>query len=71
MKWNVASKPAWYQPGPHGRTHGQEYDEDILNSDHEFAPGVDQFTMVRRPPRADKAGKYQMPMPGMTTKREY
>jgi predicted dehydrogenase len=46
--------------------------EDILNSDHEFAPGVDKFTMDAAAPLvADKDGKYPVPMPGITTKREY
>lgn len=52
---------------------GQEitYD-DILNSDHEFAPGCDKWTKDSPPPVvADADGKYPVPMPGKTTKREY
>jgi hypothetical protein len=52
---------------------GQEitYD-DILNSDHEFAPGVDKLTMSSPAPLvADADGKYPIPAPGITTKREY
>lgn len=47
------------------------YDQ-ILNSDHEFAPTVDQFTMDSPAPLAsDAEGKYPIPQPGITTKREY
>jgi predicted dehydrogenase len=52
---------------------GQEitYDE-ILNSDHEFAPDVDKLTMNSPAPiKAGPDGKYPVPMPGITTKREY
>jgi predicted dehydrogenase len=45
---------------------------EILNHEHEFAPGVDQLTMdspAPLPPGAD--GKYPVPQPGITTKREY
>jgi predicted dehydrogenase len=46
------------------------YDE-ILGSDHEFAPGIDQFTMDSPAPiQADADGNYPWPMPGMK-KREY
>ncbi len=52
---------------------GQEITfDDMLNSDHEFAPGVDKFTMDSPAPLlADKDGKYPMPNPGITRKREY
>ena len=52
---------------------GQEITfEDMLNSEHEFAPGVDQLTMNSPSPLpADAEGKYPIPMPGMTKKREY
>jgi len=52
---------------------GQEITfEDMLNSEHEFAPGVDQFTMNSPAPVvADKDGKYPQPNPGITRKREY
>jgi predicted dehydrogenase len=52
---------------------GQEitYD-DMLNSDHEFAPAVDTLTMTSPAPLvADSDGKYPIPMPGISTKREY
>ena len=52
---------------------GQEITfEDMLNSEHEFAPGVDQLTMNSPSPLpADSEGKYPIPMPGITKKREY
>ena len=52
---------------------GQEITfDDMLNSEHEFAPGVDQFTMSSPAPvQADKDGKYPQPNPGITRKREY
>jgi len=52
---------------------GQEITfEEMLNSEHEFAPGVDQLTMTSPAPLlADKDGKYPMPNPGITRKREY
>jgi hypothetical protein len=52
---------------------GQEITfDDMLNSDHEFAPGVDSLTMNSPAPLvADSDGKYPVPMPGITTKREY
>jgi len=46
--------------------------DDILNSDHEFAPNVDQLTMDGPAPvMPDTNGKYPVPQPGITTKREY
>jgi hypothetical protein len=46
------------------------YDQ-ILNSDHEFAPEVDKLTMDSAAPLvADAAGKYPVPLPGIN-KREY
>ena len=52
---------------------GQEITyEDMLNCDHEFAPGVDKLTFASPAPlRADKDGKYPVPMPGITRNREY
>ncbi len=48
-----------------------EYDE-ILNGTHEFAPHVDQLTMDGPAPvMSDAQGKYPVPMPGITTQREY
>jgi len=52
---------------------GQEVTfEDILNSDHEFAPDVDKLTADSPAPLvADATGKYPVPEPGIKTKREY
>ena len=52
---------------------GQEISyDDMLNSEHEFAPDCDKWTMDSPPPVvADADGKYPVPMPGKTTKREY
>ena len=52
---------------------GQEVSyDDLLNSDHEFAPGVDKLTMDSPAPLvAGKDGKYPAPMPGINRKREY
>jgi len=52
---------------------GQEITfEDMLNSEHEFAPGADKLTMDSPSPLpADAEGKYPQPMPGITKKREY
>lgn len=52
---------------------GQEitFDE-FLNSEHEYAPGADKFTMDSPPPvKSDADGKYPVPMPGLCTKTEY
>ena len=52
---------------------GQEitYDE-ILNCDHEMAPGLDKLTMDSPAPlRADSEGKYPVPQPGIIKDREY
>ena len=47
------------------------YDQ-ILNSDHEFAPDVDKFTFDSPAPvQLNPAGKYPVPMPGLEKKREY
>ena len=46
--------------------------EDMLNCEHEFAPDVDKLTMDSPAPLpAGKDGKYPVPMPGITKKREY
>ena len=52
---------------------GQEITfEDMLNCEHEFAPDVDKLTMTSAAPLlAGKDGKYPVPMPGITKKREY
>ena len=47
------------------------YDQ-ILNGDHEFAPGLDKLTKGSPAPLlADANGKYPVPMPGITNQREY
>ncbi|MCI0745886.1 MAG: hypothetical protein L0Y58_10815 [Verrucomicrobia subdivision 3 bacterium] len=52
---------------------GQEITyEDMLNCDHEFAPGLDKLTAESSPPlKPNKDGKYPVPQPGIVTKREY
>jgi predicted dehydrogenase len=46
--------------------------DSILNSDHEFAPGLDKLTAESPAPLlADANGRYPVPMPGKTTTREY
>ncbi len=46
--------------------------DDLMECDHEFAPGVDQLTLRSDAPiKADKDGKYSVPMPGLVTNREY
>lgn len=52
---------------------GQEiaYD-DMLNHTHEYAPGIDKWTMDSPPPvLSDADGKYPVPMPGLKKDREY
>jgi predicted dehydrogenase len=47
------------------------YDQ-ILNSKHEFAPGLDKLTMDSPAPLQPKAdGKYPVPQPGIVKDREY
>lgn len=52
---------------------GQEVSyEDILNSDHQFAPGLDKLTSDSSAPLlAGRDGIYPVPMPGITKNREY
>jgi predicted dehydrogenase len=52
---------------------GQEITfEQMLNSEHEFAPGIDKFTMDSAAPvLADSDGVYPVPMPGIKNDREY
>lgn len=52
---------------------GQEITfDDMLNCEHEFAPGLDQLTMESPSPlTAGPDGKYPVPMPGITRTREY
>ena len=46
--------------------------DEILNSDHEFAPNVDKLTLKSDSPvKAGKDGKYPVPQPGINRKREY
>jgi predicted dehydrogenase len=46
--------------------------EDMLNCEHEFGPTIDQLAMNSPAPiQADADGKYPVPMPGITTTREY
>ena len=46
--------------------------EEALNHTHEFAPDLDKLTMDSPAPlRAGPDGKYPLPQPGITTKREY
>ena len=47
------------------------YDE-MLNCEHEFGPTIDQLAMNSPAPvLADENGRYPIPMPGITTTREY
>jgi predicted dehydrogenase len=47
------------------------YDE-MLHCEHEFAPHVDKLTINGPSPlKADADGKYPVPQPGITTRREY
>jgi len=52
---------------------GQEITfEDMLNCEHEMAPGLDKLTADSPAPlRPDKNGRYPVPRPGFVTKREY
>ena len=44
----------------------------MLNSEQEYAPGVDKLTMDSPAPvQADADGKYPIPQPGIITDREY
>lgn len=46
--------------------------DDLLNSDHEFAPDVDKLTMTSPAPlEANEEGKYPVPTPGFKKLREY
>src|SRR5206468_4005559 len=52
---------------------GQEITfEEMLNSDHEYAPGVDKLRMDSPAPLlADASGKYPVPEPGIKKKPEF
>ena len=46
--------------------------DDILNCDHEFAPGVDSLTADSAAPlQLEPNGRYPVPQPGIQTAREY
>ncbi len=46
--------------------------EQAMNHEHEFAPNVDKLTSTSPAPLLmGAAGKYPVPQPGITTKREY
>lgn len=46
--------------------------EDMLNCEHEFAPGVAEFTMTSEAPlQLDASGRYPVPEPGVKRQREY
>jgi hypothetical protein len=46
--------------------------EEMLQCEHEMAPGVDKLTMDSSAPLiADASGRYPVPQPGILTKREY
>jgi hypothetical protein len=46
--------------------------DDMLNSEQEFAPGLDQLTTASPAPlQADAKGEYPKPEPGMKGTREY
>ena len=52
---------------------GQEMTlEQMMNSEHEFAPDIEKLTMESMSPlMADAEGKYPIPMPGLEKNREY
>jgi predicted dehydrogenase len=52
---------------------GQEVSfEEMLDCEHEMAPGLDQLTSNSPAPvQADASGRYPVPQPGITKKREY
>jgi hypothetical protein len=52
---------------------GQEITfEDMLNCEHEMAPGLDKLTAESPAPlQANAQGRYPVPMPGITKTREY
>jgi hypothetical protein len=46
--------------------------EQMLNCDHEMAPGLDQVTSDSPAPlQADANGRYPVPQPGIIKNREY
>ncbi|HTN75602.1 MAG TPA: Gfo/Idh/MocA family oxidoreductase [Pirellulaceae bacterium] len=46
--------------------------DDMLNCEHEFAPDLEKLTLTSDAPlKADKNGKYPIPLPGLVKDREY
>lgn len=46
--------------------------DEMMNCQHEFAPGIDKLTMDSPSPLlADEDGKYPIPLPGLVKNREY
>ena len=46
--------------------------DDLMDCDHEFAPGIENFNFDSEAlVKADADGKYPVPQPGLTTEREY
>jgi predicted dehydrogenase len=46
--------------------------DQVLKSNHEYAPGIDKWTMDSPPPiKCDKDGRYPVPEPGVVVDREY
>jgi len=46
--------------------------DDMLNCDHEFAPGIDQLTFDSPAPlQPDESGRYPVPQPGLVTRYEF
>jgi hypothetical protein len=46
--------------------------DEMLNCEHEMAPGIEKFTVDSEAPLlADASGRYPVPQPGIVTKREY
>ena len=46
--------------------------DQVLKSDHEYAPGIDKWTMDSPAPlKSDENGRYPIPQPGVVVDREY
>jgi len=46
--------------------------DEMMNCQHEFAPGIDKLTMNSPSPlQADSEGKYPIPLPGLVKNQEY
>jgi len=46
--------------------------EEMLNSNHEYAPGLDKLTKDSPAPlQPDASGRYPVPRPGIEKQREY